>query len=141
MLRAPRYETKIAVLEEKLSMYEEMLEKIDKAIQKISDSNSCITRMLAIHEERLEQSIKNEKTISDNIITSKIEHEREIEKLADRLDSMDQKMDDLYKFKWMAAGIAVVITLAISSITSLASGWLTPGQYSHRIEGAQVREK
>ena len=61
-------DTKVAILEERLNVYEQMMGRIDSAIEKISETNQNISKMLAVHEERLGQSVK-----SDAIIISMIE--------------------------------------------------------------------
>ena len=61
-------DTKIAVLEERLSVYEQMMSRIDSAIQKISDTSQNISKMLAIHNEKIEQCNR-----TDNLIVSMIE--------------------------------------------------------------------
>ena len=78
MLKNSSTETKIAILEEKVSMYEEMLGKIDSAIQKISDANNNITKMLAIHEERLEQTVKSDSIIIKMVDDVKTSFTKEI---------------------------------------------------------------
>jgi hypothetical protein len=51
-------ETKIAVLEERLTSYEVMMKKIDEAIQIMGKTSQSISKMLAVHEEKLDQSTK-----------------------------------------------------------------------------------
>ena len=61
-------ETKIALLEERINVYEQMMQRIDTAIQKIGETSQNISQMLAIHNEKIEQSNK-----TDNIIVKMIE--------------------------------------------------------------------
>ena len=56
-------ETKLALLEERLSVYEKMMKKIDSAIEKISETSQTISKMLAIHDERIEQTVKSDEII------------------------------------------------------------------------------
>ncbi len=60
-------ETKIAVLEERLTSYEVMMKKIDEAIQIMGKTSQNISKMLAVHEEKLENSNKNDEAIFDRI--------------------------------------------------------------------------
>ena len=46
---------KIAVLEQKLVEFSNIVGKIDNAIEKISEVNTNIIKMLAVHDERIEQ--------------------------------------------------------------------------------------
>jgi septal ring factor EnvC (AmiA/AmiB activator) len=61
-------DTKIAVLEERLSSYELMLNKIDEAIQLMGKTNQNISKMLAVHNERLEQCSKTDDLIVNMIL-------------------------------------------------------------------------
>lgn len=83
-------ETKVAILEEKLATHEQMLARIDTAIEKLSEVNSNVSKMLAVHEEKI---ISNEKV--DNILFTKIDQ------LSSKMDSdhnvVLSKIQDLEK--------------------------------------------
>jgi len=67
---------KVAVLEEKLQNFEALVTKLDSAIEKIAEVNNNVSRMLAVHEER----ISNQERI-DTVLFDKID------KLRDKMDS------------------------------------------------------
>ena len=46
-------EIKVAVLEEKLQNFEAIVSKLDSAIEKLAEVNNNVSRMLAVHEERI----------------------------------------------------------------------------------------
>ncbi len=46
-------QVKIAVLEQKLEDMKVIVLRIDTAIQKLSEVNTTVSRMLAVHEERI----------------------------------------------------------------------------------------
>ena len=62
-------EIKVAILEQKLEDLKDIIIKIDDAIEKMSEVNSNVTKMLAVHEQRI---TKQEE--SDNILYTKIEN-------------------------------------------------------------------
>jgi uncharacterized coiled-coil protein SlyX len=68
-------EIKVAILEQKLEDLKDIIVKIDDAIEKMSEVNSNVTKMLAVHEQRI---TKQEET--DNILYTKID------KLRDKVD-------------------------------------------------------
>jgi chromosome segregation ATPase len=76
-------DTKIAVLQERLSSYEVMMKKIDEAIQMMSKTSQNISKMLAVHEEKIDQCTKVDETIVKSIEDlrneNKIQH-NEVEK-------------------------------------------------------------
>ena len=67
-------DTKIAVLEERLSSYELLLKKIDEAIQIMGKTSQNISKMLAVHEERIEQCHKADDYIGRLIEELKLEN-------------------------------------------------------------------
>ena len=68
-------EVKIALLEQKVTDFSVVVEKIDTAIEKLSEVNNNVSRMLAVHEERI---TKQEDT--DSVLFDKID------KLRDKMD-------------------------------------------------------
>jgi hypothetical protein len=123
-------DTKIAVLEERLSVYEQMIVRIDSAIEKISETNQNISRMLAVHTEKIEQGIKTDNiivTMIDDIKkSSKEQHEEIARVLAERIERVEEKVDDITKIKWMTLGCGAVLVVLVAAIATLASGWWTP---------------
>ena len=74
-------ESKLAVLESKLGIYEdlsrEMLSKLESAVDKISEGNSRIATILAKHDERIEQSMKNDALLVKMIDEMKEDNDKE----------------------------------------------------------------
>lgn len=117
------FSSKIDVLESKLNIYEdlskEMLEKLETAVQKISEGNSRIAQILAKHDERIEQSMKTDALIIKMIDELKEESERDHNIIHDRINAVQKKVDELSRFRWMAAGIvAAVICVAPIAVTT-----------------------
>jgi hypothetical protein len=123
-------DTKIAVLEERLSIYEQMIERIDSAIQKISETNQNISQMLAVHNERLEQCNKTDNVIitmiEDIKVSSKKQHEEISEKMGERLDKVEQKVEHVSQIKWMMVGMGVIAAIIVTAVSQLAGGMLSP---------------
>jgi hypothetical protein len=140
-------ETKIAVLEERLTSYEVMMKKIDEAIQIMGKTSQSISKMLAVHEEKLENSGKNDDLIIDRIKTIEVknteEHGRVIErfesleeKIDERILNLDKKVDDVVKFRWLVVGALVIISFVFSQ-SSMVVDVLTPDSEKIRIERAK----
>ena len=66
---------KVAILEERLGNFEALVTRLDSAIEKIAEVNNNVSRMLAVHEER----IKKQEEV-DSILFTKID------KLRDKMD-------------------------------------------------------
>ena len=137
-------EIKIAVLEERLTSYEIMIKKIDEAIQIMGKTSQTISKMLAVHEEKLDNTNKNDELIIDRIKTMESknteEHHRVIErfefidsKINDRIEIIDKKVDEVTKFRWLIMG-GIMIVSFIFSQSSMVVDILTPDTSDVRIE-------
>ena len=137
-------DTKIALLEERLTSYEVMMKKIDEAIQIMGKTSQSISKMLAVHEERLENSSKNDELVIDRIKTIEVknteEHNRVIErfvlledKIETRIENVDKKIDEVTKFRWIIFGALILISFALSN-SHVVVDMLTPPQESGRVE-------
>jgi transcription initiation factor TFIIIB Brf1 subunit/transcription initiation factor TFIIB len=128
-------DTKIAVLEERLSSYELMLKKIDEAIQLMGKTSQNISKMLAVHEERIEQCHRSDDYIGRLIEELKLENKDQHDAVSERIDKIENEVKEISKIKWMTAGTGVLLAILATSISTLASGWWTPSGMAdhHRI--------
>jgi len=140
-------ETKIAVLEERLTSYEVMMKKIDEAIQIMGKTSQSISKMLAVHEEKLENNNKNDELLIDRIKTIEVknteEHSRVIErfeslekKIDGRIETVDKKVDDVTKFRWLVVGALVIISFVFSQ-SGMVVDILTPDPRQVKIESSK----
>ena len=106
-------DTKIAVLEERLSSYELMVRKIDEAIQIMGKTNQNISKMLAVHEQKLEQSNKADEYITRIIEEFRLENKEQHEAVSNRIEKIELKLGEFVKFRWILVGIVAVVTFAI----------------------------
>ena len=123
---------KIAVLEQKLVDFANIVGKLDSAIEKLSEVNTNITKMLAVHEERIEQCNK-----SDNLLIKMIEdlkhgNRRDHEEVASRIDNLEIKVEEIAKIKWMTVGTGVMLAVLATAFSTLASGWWTPSEMQNQ---------
>lgn len=121
-------DTKIAVLEERLSSYETMMKKIDEAIQIMGKTSQCISKMLAVHDERIDQCTKTDTMISNLINELKKENKDQHEAVSERIDKIEEEVKEIGKIKWMTVGCGVLLAVLTTAISSLASGWWTPSE-------------
>lgn len=108
---------KVAVLEERVKIHEEMVERIDAAIQTLSETNQNICKMLAVHDERLDQCV------------------REDVSLVEKIERIEVKLEDVSRIKWMTVGCGVVLVVLVTVFSTLASGWWTPSESQVQTEG------
>ena len=105
----------LAVLQERFKAHEQIIDKVDTAIQTLSETNQNICKMLAVHDERLDQCSKE-----DTDICKKVE-------------DIENKLDGLYKFRWQIGGVIAVAVIVIGLLPSLLPT-LTTAPMSDKIE-------
>jgi len=132
-------ETKVAILEEKINSSDQLLAKIESAIDKLIEANSNVTRMLAVHDEKLDKNDRIDAVLFEKIdslhrdMTRQTDNiksgcERDIIKVSDRLSNLEKKM-------WMIAGGLSVVSLLFSTVgTTIITNILTPESNSVIIE-------
>ena len=91
-------QVKVAVLEERLENFEMFVSKLDAAIEKIAEVNNNVSRMLAVHEERITKQEEIDSVLFDKI-----------DKLRDKMDSdhdiVSQRLSILERKLWIGIGI------------------------------------
>ena len=127
--------TKIAVLEERLSSYEVMMKKIDEAIQIMGKTSQNISKMLAVHDERLEQCHKTDDLISKIIGELREENREQHGMVSDRIDKIEVEVKEIGKIKWMTVGCGVLLAVLTTAFSTLASGWWTPSEMQMQNNG------
>lgn len=137
MFQSSSTETKIALLEERINVYEQMMQRIDTAIQKIGETSQNISQMLAIHNEKIEQSNRTDdiivKMIEDIKVSSKEQHEAMSKELGERIEKVEEKVEGISKFRWQVLGGLAVVAILIKFAPPMLS-FLTPAQDNSRIE-------
>ena len=96
-------EVKVAILEQKLEDLKDIIVKIDDAIEKLSEVNSNVTKMLAVHEQRIS---KQEET--DTLLFNQIDKLRD--KVDRDYDSLVSRVQTIEKRVWMAIGAIACVT-------------------------------
>jgi len=127
-------ETKLAVLEERLSSYEVMMRKIDEAIQIMGKTSQNISKMLAVHEEKIDNCSKTDESISKSIEDMRNENKSQHQQVEKRINGLEVKIDEVVKFRWMILGAVVFLSFALSQSPTIID-ILTPDLQPAKIEG------
>ena len=112
--------SKIEVVNQKVEDLKPLIHKMESAIEKLSELNTSVSRMLAVHEERL---TKQEEI--DNILFTKIDQLRDKMDLdhnsvLSRIRTIERKMRSI-------AGALAVISVLVSPVGSrIITSTLTP---------------
>ena len=118
-------EVKVALLEQKLEDLKHIVIKIDDAIEKLSEVNSNVGRMLAVHEERIAHQEE-----TDTLLLAKIDKLRD--KTDRDYDNVMSRVQIIEKRVWMAIGAIACISLFIDNTRIIEI--LTPDTESSMIE-------
>ena len=95
---------KLAVLEEKLQNFETLVSRLDSAIEKIAEVNNNVSRMLAVHEERITKQEEIDAVLFDKI-----------DKLRDKMDSdhdiVTKRLSLLERKLWIGIGALAAVLI------------------------------
>ena len=97
---------KVAVLEERLQNFEAIVTKLDSAIEKLAEVNNNVSRMLAVHEERISKQEEIDSVLFDKI-----------DKLRDKMDfdhdSVTKRLSLLERKLWIGLGaLGAIVALS-----------------------------
>lgn len=109
-------DSRVSVIESRLETHERYFSKLDDSIEKLSDVSLSIKEMLIKHEGKLEERALEEDALYEKIEELKEESHREHEELTDRLRSLEKKVEDLTKWRYLVAGGLVIVGLFIGQV-------------------------
>ena len=99
-------EVKVAILETRLENFETLVARLDSAIEKIAEVNNNVSRMLAVHEQRISKQEEIDEILFDKI-----------DKLRDKMDSdhdiVSERLSLLERKLWIgigALGAVLIVT-------------------------------
>ena len=119
----------VAVLKEQNAVSSDIHDRLDSAIDKLTDIQSGIKSMLAVHEERIVraeesdveiQSImeNRQETIREDIQTL---HKRITDETKDMRQYFNDKLHQLEKTKWIMVGVACALGISFSPMANMLS--------------------
>ena len=118
-------EVKVAVLEQKLGDVKDIIVKIDNAIEKLSEVNSNVSKMLAVHEERITKQEEIDNILFDKIDKLRDKIDRDYDRIVSRVQSVEKRV-------WMAIGALACLTFLLRVPSALKI--LTPQPQSSIME-------
>jgi hypothetical protein len=91
-------QVKVAVLEERLQNFESVVTKLDSAIEKIAEVNNNVSRMLAVHEERISKQEEIDTILFDKIDKLRDKMDLDHDGVVKRLSLLERKL-------WIGIGV------------------------------------
>ena len=112
-------QVKVAILEERLQNFETLVSRLDSAIEKLAEVNNNVSRMLAVHEERITKQEDIDSVLFDKIDKLRDKMDRDHDIVSKRLSLLERKL-------WLgigALGAVLIITnpQAIKTLKPLLS--------------------
>ena len=122
----------VAVLKEQNAVSSDIHDRLDSAIDKLTDIQSGIKSMLAVHEERIVraeesdveiQSImeNRQETIRDDIQTL---HGRITEETKEMRQYFNDKLHQLEKTKWIMVGVACALGISFTPMANMLTNMI-----------------
>ena len=98
----PDCQVKVAVLEERIENFERLFLRLDAAIDKIAEVNNNVSKVLAVHEERLSKQEKVDEVLFNKIDQLRIAMDRDHASVLQRIQVLERKL-------WSALGGVAVL--------------------------------
>lgn len=144
-------ESRLAVAENRIIYYENIMNKLEIAIDKMSEASCHISKMLAVHEQRLDTVTKNDEMIISmveaqkedlqlKLETIKIYSEEEVEEIKEKINKVQSQLEDLQKLRWLVNGVIIAVSITFAAATGFFQWLLTPGDISDILDGRPAVE-
>ena len=102
-----------------------MLDKLERAVATISENSNRVAIVLERHESRLDKSDENDRAIL-----------KLIEKVEEKLDGVETRVNDISRFRWISVGIAIAAVTILEAPT-IFGNMLTIDQRPARVENTK----
>ena len=122
----------VAVLKEQNAVSSDIHDRLDSAIDKLTDIQSGIKSMLAVHEERIvraEESDVEIQSIMENrqeAIREDIQtlHKRITDETKDMRQYFNDKLHQLEKTKWIMVGVACALGISFTPMANMLTSMM-----------------
>lgn len=119
--------TKLAILERDISQITTLFEKLDVTIDKLSQVSTQINQLLAVHDEKIERSIKMEQEIFKLLEARRKEVNEQFDAIKKQMSEesrihskehaeLDVRLKNLEMWRWMVVGASAVVGFVISKV-------------------------
>ena len=124
---------KIAVVNQKVEDIKPLVHKMEAAIEKLSELNTSVSRMLAVHEERITKQEEIDIVLFNKIDQLRDKMDVDHNSVLSRIRTIERKM-------WSIAGALAVISVLVSPVGQrlIKSTTLTPSPIADIIENNMI---
>ena len=124
---------KVEVVNQKVEDMKPLIHKMEKAIEKLSELNTSVSRMLAVHEERITKQEEIDIVLFNKIDQLRDKMDLDHNSVLSRIRTIERKM-------WSIAGALAVISVLVSPVGQrlIKSTTLTPSPIADIIENNMI---
>tara|TARA_R100001443_G_scaffold28677_1_gene41906 strand:- start:245 stop:655 length:411 start_codon:yes stop_codon:yes gene_type:complete len=124
---------KIAVVNQKVEDIKPLVHKMEAAIEKLSELNTSVSRMLAVHEERITKQEEIDIVLFNKIDQLRDKMDVDHNSVLSRIRTIERKM-------WSIAGSLAVISVLVSPVGQrlIKSTTLTPSPVADIMENNMI---
>tara|TARA_B100001113_G_scaffold66416_1_gene51053 strand:- start:1615 stop:2016 length:402 start_codon:yes stop_codon:yes gene_type:complete len=97
-------QVRVAVLQERLENFETLVSRLDSAIEKLAEVNNNVSRMLAVHEERITKQEDIDSVLFDKIDKLRDKMDRDHDIVSKRLSILERKL-------WIGIGALAAVLI------------------------------
>lgn len=112
-------------LQRKTERMDVMLDKLDTSIEKLTEVSQNVSKLLAVHEEKLDQQVKINNQFSHLMEQRRNETDKKLEEIWDEVkdirgeqrtqhQQLNEKFNKFEKLVWMVTGGGVVVGFLLS---------------------------
>lgn len=112
---------KITTLEVQVNNFDRYMTKIDATLDKVTELSSSIERVIAVHDERLNNQdrelidlMKAQDVIHGRIDSVKVD-------ITTRMEKIDRRMSEMEKWRWVVIGGITIAVFAVSNWRNFAA--------------------
>ena len=112
---------KITTLEVQVNNFDRYMTKIDATLDKVTELSSSIERVIAVHDERLNNQdrelidlMKAQDVIHGRIDSVKVD-------ITTRMEKIDRRMSEMEKWRWVVIGGITIAVFAVSNWRNIAA--------------------
>lgn len=92
------FETELALIKREVSQYSGLFQKLDSAIDKLSDAAGGITKMLAVHDEKISSHDRINGEIFELVESRRKEMQEDIKEINSKINDVQKELaDDISK--------------------------------------------
>jgi len=119
-----KVKTDVELLKRDMELLANLAGKFDVAIDKLTDVSQSVDKMLALHEQRIENQEQQREILHNRISEFKKEVTDNIRDLRDenrvQHNRVEERLDRLEKWRWFVVGVATMFGFILAQIPNIS---------------------